>query len=141
MLETKLATPNTVENKKCDCHEFIIQDEQRGEQICSGCGLVLSEHNIDWNREGRRAFSSIDQSNRSQTGSPITVMLPDISMSTVIRTHGYTVTPQFRRIVKWNSRLSWEKQNLLIATTEIKRMSSHLFLPLRVKELASQLYQ
>ncbi|MBD3187358.1 transcription initiation factor IIB 2, partial [Candidatus Bathyarchaeota archaeon] len=62
-------------NQEITCPECgadeIITDTQRGEQICSQCGLVLSEHAINPEHE-RRAFTMEERKNRSRTGAPLT---------------------------------------------------------------------
>ena len=49
--------------------------------------------------------------------------------------------PDLKRAAKWNTRISWEKRNFLIATTELKRICSNLNLPDYIKEEAMHLYK
>lgn len=117
----------------------IITDTQRGEKVCGDCGLVLQEHKINLGQE-RRAFTSEERSKRIRTGAPITHLLPDMGLTTVID----TPSPQNQRLyraVKWQNRLPWAKRNILIATTEIKRIAGNLNLPQDVKESAAQVYK
>ncbi|MHA1791039.1 MAG: transcription initiation factor IIB [Promethearchaeota archaeon] len=117
----------------------IITDTQRGESVCSNCGLVLSEHAINPEQE-RRAFTNEEREKRIRTGAPITNLLPDMGLTTVID----RPSPQNQRLwraVKWQNRLPWSKRNILIATTEIKRISSILNLPQDVKETAAVIYK
>lgn len=124
-----------------ECHNNnVILDHDRGEYICGTCGLVLSHHIIDGEREGRRAFSMEEKSNRDQTGSPISVLLPDLGLSTVIDVTS-NLSQRMKRIIKWNTRMTWSNRNMLIATTEIKRIGSLLNVPLRVKEYAAKIYR
>ena len=118
----------------------IVTDPNRGEQVCGECGLVLSHHNIDRSREGRRSFSMDEKSQRDQTGSPISPLLPDLGLSTVIDTNG-ALSQQMKRIIKWNTRLTWNNRNMLIAATEIKRIGSLLNVPQRAKEYAAKIYR
>lgn len=118
----------------------IVTDPNRGEQVCGECGLVISHHNIDRSREGRRSFSMNEKSQRDQTGSPISPLLPDLGLSTVIDTNG-ALSQQMKRIIKWNTRLTWNNRNMLIAATEIKRIGSLLNIPQRVKEYAAKIYR
>ncbi|MHA1391782.1 MAG: transcription initiation factor IIB, partial [Promethearchaeota archaeon] len=46
-----------------------------------------------------------------------------------------------KRAVKWNTRITWEKRNILIATTELKRICSNLNLPNHIKLEAIKLYK
>jgi len=48
---------------------------------------------------------------------------------------------QRKRAVKWNTRITWEKRNILIATTELKRICSNLNLPNHIKFEAIKLYK
>jgi len=124
-----------------ECHsKEIIYVPEKGEFVCGSCGLVLSHHNIDRERQGRRAFSSEEKSKRDQTGSPVTALLPDLSLTTVIDKNGH-LTPRMKRIIKWNSRMSWDNRNMLIAATEIKRVGTLMNLPRRVKEYAAKIYK
>jgi len=66
--------------------------------------------------------------------------LPDMGLSTIIDPNA-KMSQRMKRVIKWNSRMTWNKRNLLIATTEIKRIGSNLNLPLRVKELAAKIYR
>ena len=122
-----------------ECTSFnIILDQSRGESVCAACGLVLSHHLIDNAREGRRAFSQIEKSKRDQTGSPVSALLPDLGLTTVIDTNTQ-LSHRMKRIIKWNTRMSWSNRNMLIAATEIKRIGGLLNLPLRVKEYAAKI--
>ncbi len=124
-----------------ECTSFnIILDQSRGESVCAACGLVLSHHLIDNAREGRRAFSQIEKSKRDQTGSPVSALLPDLGLTTVIDTNTQ-LSHRMKRIIKWNTRMSWSNRNMLIAATEIKRIGGLLNLPLRVKEYAAKIYR
>ena len=128
--------------KKCpECQSTdLILDQARGENICARCGLVLSHHIIDISREGRRAFSMDEKSKRDQTGSPVSSLLPDLGLSTVIDKN-HQLSQRMKRVIRWNSRMSWSNRNMLIAATEIKRIGSLLNLPQRVKEYAAKIYR
>lgn len=124
---------------ECTSYNIII-DQARGESVCATCGLVLSHHLIDSSREGRRAFSHSEKSKRDQTGSPVSALLPDLGLTTVIDTNT-PLSHRMKRIIKWNTRMSWSNRNMLIAATEIKRIGGLLNLPLRVKEYAAKIYR
>jgi len=124
---------------ECTSYNIVI-DHARGENVCGACGLVLSHHLIDSAREGRRAFSHAEKSKRDQTGSPVSALLPDLGLTTVIDTNSQ-LSHRMRRIIKWNTRMSWSNRNMLIAATEIKRIGGLLNLPLRVKEYAAKIYR
>ena len=89
-----------------ECGSFdIIYDPERGEYVCGTCGLVLSAKLIDSEREGRWSFSMEEKSQRDQTGSPVSVLLPDLGLSTVIDANAQT-SQRMKRIIKWNTRMT-----------------------------------
>lgn len=135
----KTASPLQEACPECGSLEVIV-DPQRGEQICAGCGLVLADHIMDRER-GRRAFTSEEKNKRERTGSPISVLLPDLGLSTIIDKRTKNISERMKRAIKWNTRMSWNKRNMLIATTEIKRLGGNLGIPMRVKELAATVYK
>jgi len=124
---------------ECQSSDLIL-DQARGENICARCGLVLSHHIIDISREGRRAFSMDEKSKRDQTGSPVSALLPDLGLSTVIDKN-HQLSQRMKRVIRWNSRMTWSNRNMLIAATEIKRIGGLLNLPQRVKEYAAKIYR
>jgi len=123
-----------------ECKGQIITIQDTGEVVCSQCGLVLKERIIDFSHSGKRAFTAQEKKTRERTGSPISILLPDMGLSTVIDKKNI-VNPDLKRAAKWNSRISWEKRNLLIATTELKRICSNLNLPDYIKIEAISLYK
>ncbi|MFX1281071.1 MAG: transcription initiation factor IIB family protein, partial [Promethearchaeota archaeon] len=76
---------------------------------------------------------------REQTGAPISILLPDMGLSTVIDKSQIN-NPDLKRAAKWNTRITWQKRNLLIASTELKRIASNLNLPNHIKEEGMRLY-
>ena len=142
-VEKKMETKSYVYKKSDICPECggqIISIEDTGEVVCSQCGLVLMERSIDFGHSGRRAFTTQEKKMRAQTGSPISILHPDIGMSTFIDKKNIN-NPDLKRAAKWNSRISWEKRNILIATTELKRICSNLDLPEYIKMEAIKLYK
>jgi transcription initiation factor TFIIB len=123
---------------ECGSREIVV-DTQRGESVCSTCGLVLQEHAMNSEQE-RRAFTAEEKSKRMRTGSPVTNLLPDMGLTTIID----MPSPQNQKLwraVKWQNRMPWAKRNILIATTEIKRIGGILNLPQDVKETSAQIYK
>ncbi len=123
-----------------ECKGQIITIQDTGEVVCSQCGLVLKGRIIDFSHSGKRAFTAQEKQIRERTGSPISILLPDMGLTTVIDKKNI-VNPDLKRAAKWNSRISWEKRNLLIATTELKRICSNLNLPDYIKFEAISLYK
>jgi transcription initiation factor TFIIB len=118
----------------------LIRDEERGERICTKCGLVFSERMISMELSGQRAFSQEERSKREQHGSPINALMPDIGMATMIDKHA-PMSAELKKAVKWDSRYTWKQRNMIQATSEIKRIGELLGLPQHVKELAIKHYR
>jgi transcription initiation factor TFIIB len=122
-----------------ECGGSIIFIEEKGETVCGQCGLIINERLVDNSHGGKRAYTNQEKNNREQTGAPISILLPDMGLSTVIDKQKIT-NPDLKRAAKWNTRITWQKRNLLIASTELKRISSNINLPNHVKEEAMRLY-
>ncbi|MBD3193801.1 MAG: transcription initiation factor IIB [Candidatus Lokiarchaeota archaeon] len=122
-----------------ECNGKVIPIEEKGEIVCCQCGLVINERILDIAHSGKRAFTKQEKAKRERTGSPISILLPDMGLSTVIDKSSIK-SPDLKRAAKWNSRMTWDKRNMLIATTELKRIASNLNLPSHVKKAAIKLY-
>ena len=122
-----------------ECGGKVIPVQEKGENVCSQCGLVVSERIVDISHSGKRAFTKHEKEKRERTGSPISILVPDMGLSTIIDKSNIT-NPDLKRAAKWNSRMTWDKRNMLIATTELKRIASNLNLPSHVKKAAIRLY-
>lgn len=123
-----------------ECGGSIMLLAEKGEDVCSQCGLIINERQVDYSHSGKRAYTNQERNNREQTGAPISILLPDMGLSTVIDKQKIN-NPDLKRAAKWNTRITWQKRNLLIATTELKRIGSNLNLPNHVKEEAMRLYK
>lgn len=123
-----------------ECGGKIITIHEKGEAVCGQCGLVAKERILDIAHSGKRAFTKQEKDKRERTGSPISILLPDMGLSTIIDKNNIK-NPDLKRAAKWNSRMSWDKRNMLIATTELKRIASNLNLPNHVKKSAIRLYK
>ncbi|NVM43591.1 MAG: transcription initiation factor IIB [Candidatus Lokiarchaeota archaeon] len=122
-----------------ECEGNTISIQEKGEIVCRQCGLVISERIVDVSHSDKRAFTKQEKERRERTGSPISILLPDMGLSTVIDKNNIQ-SPDLKRAAKWNSRMTWDKRNMLIATTELKRIGSNLNLPNHVKKAAIRLY-
>ncbi len=129
-----------------DCGSLdIVHDHQRGELICTGCGMVLSEALIDHSATAR-AFTPEEKAERSTNGLPLSQMLPDYGLSTKIssRMNGNVSSERagrLERIMRWNSRSTWRRRNFTIAFTEIRRMAEKLSVAGHVRETAAIFYR
>ncbi|MHA1689608.1 MAG: transcription initiation factor IIB, partial [Promethearchaeota archaeon] len=63
-----------------------------------------------------------------------------ISLTTTINRNEIK-NPDLKRATKWDTRITWQKRNLLIATTELKRISSNLNVPDYIMKEAMRLYK
>ncbi len=122
-----------------ECEGNTISVQEKGEIVCRQCGLVISERIVDVSHSDKRAFTKQEKERRERTGSPISILLPDMGLSTVIDKNNIQ-NPDLKRAAKWNSRMTWDKRNMLIATTELKRIASNLNLPIHIKKAAIRLY-
>ncbi len=122
-----------------ECGGKVIPLHEKGEIVCGQCGLVINERIVDTAHSGKRAFTKQEKESRERTGSPISILLPDMGLSTIIDKTSIK-NPDLKRAAKWNSRMTWDKRNMLIATTELKRIASNLNLPNHVKKTAIRLY-
>ncbi len=123
-----------------ECGGGTISVHQRGEIVCRQCGLVIAEKEVDISHSGIRAYSKQEKDKKERTGCPISILMPDIGLSTIID-RSKIKNPDLRRAAKWNTHLSWEKRNMLIAITELKRIGGNLNFPERVKKAAVRLYK
>ncbi|MHA2182339.1 MAG: transcription initiation factor IIB [Promethearchaeota archaeon] len=128
-----------ISNSCPECGGNIMFIEEKGEDVCGQCGLIMNERQVDFSHSGKRAYTNQERNNREQTGAPISILLPDMGLSTVIDKQKI-INPDLKRAAKWNTRITWQKRNLLIATTELKRIGSNLNLPNHVKEQGMLLY-
>ena len=130
----------------------VVRDNEKGEVICAGCGLVLSEHRIDTGPEWR-AFTSAERDSRSRTGAPASYAMHDKGLSTMIDwrdrdgkggSFSARQRAQIFRLRKWQIRTrvhSSLDRNLAQAMTEIDRLSSQLGLSPSLKEHAARMYR
>jgi len=123
-----------------ECGGQAITIENTSEIVCSKCGLVINERGLDYNHSGKRAYTQQEKKARDRTGSPISNLIPDMELTTVINKRDIK-NPDLKRAAKWDTRMPWAKRNLLIATTELKRISSNLDLPTHVKMEAMRIYR
>ncbi|MGB9985825.1 transcription initiation factor IIB [Salarchaeum japonicum] len=141
------------EDLQCpECGGNLAVDEERGETVCTECGLVVEEDEIDRGPEWR-AFDSAEKDEKSRVGAPTTNMMHDKGLSTNIGwqdkdAYGNSLSSNQRqkmqRLRKWNERFRTrdsKERNLKQALGEIERMSSALGLPKPVRETASVIYR
>ena len=142
-----------VEKNTCsECGESILFDENRGLLVCESCGLVHSENHIDRGPEWR-AFDADQRRKRTRTGAPMTYMIHDKGLSTMIDWknkdfYGREIPAKLRgqiyRLRKWQSRIRVSdatERNLTFALSELDRMASNLDLQKNLRECSAKIYR
>ena len=119
-----MATPSLTKRNKAQsesaanvaCSECggteVVRDIEKGELICSTCGLILSDHRIDTGPDWR-AFTSEEKDSRARVGAPLSYTIHDKGLSTMIDWRDHDVTgkkftakqrAQMHRLRKWQIR-------------------------------------
>ncbi|MFB6305234.1 MAG: transcription initiation factor IIB family protein [Haloferacaceae archaeon] len=151
--EEEEETTESEEELRCpECGGHLATDTEHGETVCTDCGLVVEEDEIDHGPEWR-AFDSKEKDEKSRVGAPTTNMMHDKGLSTNIGwqnkdAYGKTLSSSQRekmqRLRTWNERFRTrdsKERNLKQALGEIDRMASALGLPENVRETASVIYR
>ncbi|MEM1537260.1 MAG: transcription initiation factor IIB [Candidatus Nezhaarchaeales archaeon] len=132
--------------------ERFVEDHERAELTCLGCGLVVREKMVDTGPEWR-AFDLKQYSRRARIGAPLTHTIHDRGLSTIINlslkdSTGKELSPtkrlQIYRLIKQQQRTrvsSALDRNLTYALSELDRIGSQLELPKNVLEEAALIYR
>ncbi len=144
---------SSIDNTVCiECGKNIFFDENRGLVVCEECGLVHSEKHIDRGPEWR-AFDADQKKKRTRTGAPMTYMIHDKGLSTMIDwknrdIYGKEIPAKLRgqifRLRKWQSRIRVSdatERNLTFALSELDRMASNLDLQKNLRECSAKIYR
>lgn len=123
-----------------ECGGNIIFISETGESVCQECGLVVNERAIDLSHSDKVIYTSQEVINKEHFGSLVTPLTPELALHTIIPIKEIR-NSDLKRAAKWNTRISWNEKNILIATKELKRMSSNLSLPNYVKISAVNVYK
>ncbi|MEW6035132.1 MAG: transcription initiation factor IIB [Candidatus Micrarchaeota archaeon] len=130
----------------------LVRDYEKGEILCSSCGLILSENIHDMGPEWR-AFDTEQKEKKARGGAPIKFMRPNKGLVTEIDQYnrdirGGKISPkkqaQLYRMRRWHKRVSIAssmERNLVIALSELDRVGSAVGLPDNIKESAALLYR
>jgi transcription initiation factor TFIIB len=149
--ETEQATDTTVGTCP-ECSGTLKHDAEHGEQLCTDCGLVVDEDEIDRGPEWR-AQTQKERNEKSRVGAPTTEMMHDKGLSTNIGwqnkdAYGNSLSKRqsqkIARLRTWNERFrtrDHKERNLQHALGEISRMASALGLPESIRETSSVIYQ
>jgi transcription initiation factor TFIIB len=135
---------------RCGGADFV-SDYQNGEVVCSNCGLVIEEDQINMGPEWR-AFTPHERNSRQRTGLGMSYTLYDKGLSTVFKgdrdANGNRLKDETRikmdRLRRYDNRSKFDetwRRNLSIAMAELDRMNAALHLPQSIKEQAAILYR
>lgn len=126
---------------KCpECNGNVILIKQRGERTCNQCGLIINEREFDSIYSEKSSFRTDIKINKNRNGALISTLTPDIALCTLIEKNRI-YNSDLKRAVKRDTYLSWEKKNLLIAITELRRICSNLNLPDYILQKSLKLYK
>jgi transcription initiation factor TFIIB len=150
--EAERATDATEREVCPECDGRLETDHEHGETVCTTCGLVVEEDEIDRGPEWR-AFDPGEKDQKSRVGAPTTNMMHDKGLSTTIgwqnkdaygRSLSNRQRQKMQRLRTWDERFrtrDHKERNLKQALGEIDRMASALGLPEDVRETASVIYR
>ncbi len=132
---------------ECGSTEILV-DNEKGEKICSKCGLILNENMIDTQQDWR-AFDSEELEKTARTGAPLTKMRHDKGIGTEIgksKAELFKVSAgkrgQYFRIKNWQKRLvSGKDRNYGYALSELERIASALSLSKNLQEEIGSMYE
>jgi transcription initiation factor TFIIIB Brf1 subunit/transcription initiation factor TFIIB len=82
----------------CNSLNSIVYNEDRAEQTCQECGLVVKHRIFDTSIADERYFNRIEMNRRARTGPPIPDHLSKLTLSTTIdKTDNWEQNRVFRR--------------------------------------------
>jgi transcription initiation factor TFIIB len=153
-MNKKQTSPHSRHVTKCqECGSpNQVHDNDTGETVCGGCGLVLYEQMMNKGPEWR-AFTQEEKTSRSRVGMPTLYSVHDKGLSTAIsqvdrdafgRKLPLATRLQMWRLRKWQIRSrvhSSIDRNLAQAMGELDRLSDKNYIPSRIKEKAAVIYR
>jgi transcription initiation factor TFIIB len=140
----------TVRCPECGSTNLVI-DSEMGEYVCGRCGLVIEE-NIPSQEAEWRAFTPQERDARARAGTPTKYSHYDKGLSTIIRVEkdafGRPLSPKVRqqmwRLRRWHMRSkvhASQSRNLMLAMSELQRLSEILHMPSSVHDMAAIIYR
>ncbi len=129
----------------------LVMDTEMGEYVCGQCGLVLEEDIPNQGAEWR-AFTAQERNARARAGTPTKYTHYDKGLSTIIRVEkdafGRPLSPKVKqqmwRLRRWQMRSkvhASQSRNLMLAMSELQRLSEILHMPSSVVDMASIIYR
>jgi len=140
----------TVRCPECGSSDLIV-DSEMGEYVCGRCGLVIEE-NIPSQEAEWRAFTPQERDARARAGTPTDYSHYDKGLSTIIRVEkdafGRPLSPKVKqqmwRLRRWQTRSkvhASQSRNLMLALSELQRLSEILYMPSSVHDMAAIIYR
>lgn len=128
------------------CGLRLIVDSTSGELICPKCGVVIRDRVVDQHPEWK-AIDLEDKQKRVRVGAPLTYLLHDEGLSTLVGDRPYGCTSTFkqandaRKIRSTYSmvRVSADERSLMKLLEKIEDLATKLSLPNNVAETAAYL--
>lgn len=130
------------------CKGKLVSDVDRGEKICSHCGMVASEH-FDLGSFQNADFFSTEIENKNE--GPTSLMMYDIGLPTFIdkknvdangkQIQGYLEIERLRRLNKFTISSDSKTRNFSKAVREIRRITEILGMSPSIAERASYIYR
>ena len=143
----------TIEIEKCTvCKSSVIDDTEKGEKICSGCGIVMQEHMEDHGPEAR-SNSLEDKMKLARATGQTSYSQHDLGITTEISVgatdfSGKKITSetasQMHRLGKWQQRIrvnSSRDRRLSNVLGRVSEICQSCSLPKNVIETASIIYR
>ena len=140
----------TVKCPECGSTNLVF-DSDMGEYVCGRCGLVIEE-NIPSQSAEWRAFTPQERDSRARAGTPTNYSHYDKGLSTVIRVEkdafGRPLSPKVKqqmwRLRRWQTRSkvhASQSRNLMLAMSELQRLSDILHMPSSIHDMAAIIYR
>jgi len=140
----------TVRCPECGGTDLIV-DSEMGEYVCGCCGLVIEE-NMPSQEAEWRAFTPQERDARARAGTPTKYSHYDKGLSTIIRVEkdafGRPLSPKVKqqmwRLRRWQTRSkvhASQSRNLMLAMSELQRLSEILYMPSSVHDMAAIIYR
>jgi transcription initiation factor TFIIB len=147
---------NSSESVKCSvCGRMhtSITDPESGEVICSYCGMVIAEKDLDLANPERRVFTTEESDKRARTGAPTSLSRHDKGLSTLMGKPGRDAAGKeldadarltYKRLKTWDDRAqihSSTDRNLWMAFSELSMLRDKLGLSDSLVEEIAYMYR
>jgi transcription initiation factor TFIIB len=137
----------------CNKDNMAVTDPEYGEIVCSNCGTVISEKLEDTSHQERRASTFEEADRRARTGTPFSLALHDMGLSTIIGRENKDASGQIidiamrskiERLRIWDHRTLFHKsgdRNFMKAFGQLDRLKEKLGLSDTIVEKAAYTYR